>query len=339
MFSNWLHPKHSVQVSPSIIIFTVAFLLFVYFLYYIQSILLLLFMAFILMVALHPLVKKLETRFKLPRALSAAVTYLIFIVLLVVFLGIVLPPLAREMYGLVSKIDIPVLQEEIRNLSFTITEIGNLADRIGSSVGVVFQAINVTFSSIFTGFTLLVLSFYLMLERKGLHKKIQWFTRTEAHSKQAENFLDSIEHQLGGWVRGELILMLVVGVLNYIGLLLLSVPYALPLAIIAGLLEILPNLGPIISTLLAAVIALTFGGPLLALAVVIMGIVIQQLENSILVPKVMSENANVNPLTSILSILIGLQIGGIMGAFVAIPAYIVLRSVYATFFQKRLLSS
>jgi predicted PurR-regulated permease PerM len=296
-------------------------------------------MAFILMVALHPLVKKIEQRLKLSRAFSAAITYLLFIVFLIVFLAILLPPLAREMYGLIGKIDVPFLQEEIRNLSFTITEISNLADRIGSSVGVVFQAINVTFSGIFTGFTLLVLSFYLMLERNNLHKKIQWITRNESHNKQAATFLDSIEHQLGGWVRGQLILMLVIGVVNYAGLLLLSVPYALPLAIIAGLLEIMPNLGPIISTLLASLIALTAGGPLLALAVVVLGIVIQQVENSFLVPKVMSENANVNPLTSILSILIGLQIGGIIGAFVAIPAYIVLRSVYATFFQKRLLNS
>ncbi len=333
MFNPFAKTKETVSISPSIVVFTVFFLLVLGLLFYIRSILVLIFMAFILMVALHPLVKKFETRFKLSRGLSAGLAYFLFIIFLVLFLGILLPPLAKEMYGLISKINIPVLQDEIKNFNFTIAEISNLADRIGSSVGVVFQAINVTFSSIFTAFTLLVLSFYLMLERKKLHEKVYWFSKNQLHIDKASAFIDSIELQLGGWVRGELILMFVIGLLNYIGLLVLGVPYALPLALIAGFLEILPNLGPILSTALATAIAFTVGGPVLAVGVVIMGIIIQQAENSFLVPKVMSENANVNPLTAIVSILIGLQLGGITGAFLAIPTYIVARSVYSAFFR------
>lgn len=335
MFDSLFKPKHTVTISPSIVVFTVFFIIALAILFYIRSILILFFMAFILMVALHPLVKKLETRLKLPRAVSAGLAYTLFIVFLTLFLAVLVPPLAREMYGLIGKINLPVFQEEFRNFKFTLTELSSLADRIGSSVGVVFQAINITFSGIFTGFTLLVVSFYLMLERSVLHQKLRWFTKNQLHIDRADAFLNSIELQLGGWVRGELILMLAVGALNYLGLLLLGVPYALPLAIIAGFLEILPNLGPIISTAVAALIALTVGGPLLVLAVVVMGIVIQQLENSLLVPRIMSANANVNPLTSILSILVGLQLGGIVGAFLAIPTYIVLRATYATFFRHR----
>jgi predicted PurR-regulated permease PerM len=335
MFNPFSKTKETITISPSIVVFTVFFLLGLWLLFYIRSILLLLFMAFILMVALHPLVKKFETHLKLSRGLSAGLAYFIFITFLVLFLALLIPPLAKEMYGLIGKINIPVLQEQIKSFNFTVAEISNIADRVGSSVGVLFQAINVTFSSIFTAFTLFVLSFYLMVERRTLHQKIYWFSKAKNHIAQADAFLNSIELQLGGWVRGELILMFAVGTLNYVGLLLLGVPYALPLALVAGFLEILPNLGPILSTVLASLIALTVGGPFLALGVAVMGIVIQQVENSFLVPKVMSVNANVNSLTSILSILIGLQLGGIAGGFLAIPAYIVMRSVYSTFFQHR----
>ena len=127
--------------------------------------------------------------------------------------------------------------------------------------------------------------------------------------------------------------MLSIAVLTYIGLTIIGVPYALPLAILAGLLEILPNIGPTIAAIPAIAIGYITGGPVIAGVVLLLSIVVQQLENSVLVPKIMRENANVNPLISIVAILTGFQLAGVMGALLAIPSYITIRAVYSVFFR------
>ncbi len=331
LFSN----RRTVSIDPTSIFLTLFILLTLYFLYYIKGILLMVLMAFIIMVGLHPLSHLLYKRFKLPKVFSIIMTYVIFLTVVGTFLAFILPPLASELYQLLRIIELPVLNEQIRNFNFTLQEISAIADKVGSSVNFVYQIINTTFSSIFTLFTLLVISFYMMLERDDLYKKVYWFSRDPAHLKTAKEFIDSVERQLGGWVRGQLILMFVVGAMTYVGLTLLSIPHALPLAILAGLLEIIPNIGPTISAIPAIFIAYLTFGPLMAAVTLLLYIVTQQLENNFLVPKVLGANANVNPLTAILAIIIGLKVAGVVGALLSIPIYIVIRTVYSTFFYPK----
>lgn len=269
----------------------------------------------------------------MPRMASIVVTYLIFVGIMVLFFAILIPPLVTQLTGLIKFINVPVIQEEFGNLNFSLNDIGDLTARIGSSISTFFTIITSTFAGIFTTFTLFIMSFFLLQDRENLHKKVRWFTKSDATIEKARVFIDDLEVQLGGWVRGELILMLVIGSLTYVGLLALSVPYALPLAILAGALEILPNIGPTIAAVPAIAIAyIATGNPVIAVAVLILNIVIQQLENNVIVPKVMSDNANVSPLVSIVSILIGVKLGGVIGALLAVPLYIVIRSIYTTFF-------
>lgn len=332
--ANFFNTKHTqIAIAPITIIQTIALLLAVYFFYLILDILTLVFLAFILMVALSPISRQLQRRAKMPRMASIVVTYLIFVGLMVLFFGILIPPLVTQLSSLVKFINLPVLQEEVGNFQFTVDDISNLTARVGSSLSTFFTIVTSTFAGIFTTFTLFIMSFFLLQDRENLHRRVRWFTKSEDTIERARLFIDDLEVQLGGWVRGELILMLVIGSLTYVGLLALSVPYALPLAILAGALEILPNIGPTIAAIPAIAIAyIATGNPVIAGAVLVLNIVIQQLENNLIVPKVMSDNANVSPLVSIVSILIGVKLGGVIGALLAVPLYIVIRSVYMTFF-------
>lgn len=327
LFSN----RRTIAIDPINVLEILFILLILYFLFYIKSIVLLVLMAFIVMVGLHPLVHFFRDRLRIPKLSSIILAYLIFLLMLAVFLAFVVPPLAKELYQLLRAIELPVLDDEIRNFNFTLQEISNLAGQVGSSVGFLIQMVNTAFSSIFTLFTLFVISFYLMLERDDLYKKVSWFSKKPAHLRMAREFIDSIETQLGGWVRGQLILMLAVGSIIYAGLTLLSIPHAMPLAILAGLLEIVPNIGPTVSSIPAIFLAYVTLGPLMAGITALLYILTQQLENNFLVPKVMSANANVNPLTAILVIIIGLKVAGVIGALLSIPVYIILRTVYSTF--------
>ncbi len=321
--------KHAVTISPSIVVFTFVFLFSVYFLFQIGSILTALFLSFIIMTALRPAVDKLHRKLKVPRPLSILVVYLMMILTLGLMIAIVLPPLLSEAYNFLKSVQLPFLQQEISKLSLTVQEVSQLLGQVGDGAGLVFSLISSTFNGVFAFFTLMVMSFYIMMDRHNLHKKINWFTREKKHLDMAEKFLNSLESQLGGWIRGQAILMLLIGVLTYAGLGILGVPFALPLAIIAGMLEILPNLGPTIAAVPAVILASIHGGPVLGVVVTIFYLLVQQLENNVIVPKIMKENADVNPLVAIVTILIGFKLGGVVGALLAIPCYIVLRSVYA----------
>jgi predicted PurR-regulated permease PerM len=320
--------KQSVSISPSIIVFTFLFVLTVFFLYQIQGIITALFLSFIIMTALRPAVDKLNLKYKVPRPISILLVYLVVLITLGLMVAVVLPPLLSEAYRFLKSFDLPFLQQEIKSLSLTVQEISTLLNQVGDGAGIIMSLITSTFSGVFAFFTLMVMSFYIMLDRPNLHKKISWFTTNKDHLKTAEDFLNSVELQLGGWIRGQLILMLSIGIMTFVGLSLLRVPFALPLAIIAGLLEILPNLGPTVAAIPAVILAFVSGGPVMGVIVIVFYILIQQFENNLLVPKIMQANADVNPLIAIVTVLTGLRLGGVVGALLSIPTYIVLRSVY-----------
>lgn len=336
LFSN----KRTVSVAPSSIIFTVGFLLSLYFLFQVRSTLILVFLAFIISVALSPMSRFFEHKLRLGRIPGVMLAYVVSFILLTLFVALVVPPLANEMYQLLKRIDLPVplLEDQVRNFNFSFQEINELVPRLNQSVSVLMQMINTAFNSVFTFFTLVVLSFYLMLEKDRLHLRMYWFTKDKEAISKAQAFITSVEKQLGGWVRGQLLLMLVVGVLTYVGLLALGIPYAMPLALLAGLLEIVPNVGPTVAAIPAVFIGFTTGGPIIGGLTLLLAIAVQQLENNVLVPKIMSANANVNPLAALILILIGLKIAGVIGALLAIPVYIVLRATYSVFFQDKLAS-
>ncbi len=327
--------KVAVRISPSILFYALAVMGGLYFTYMVRGILVQVFLALIIMVGLNPAVNVLHKRLRLPRALSAFVVYIIMLVSLIGTFALIMPPLVRELYQLLKivNIPIPVLQDQINNLNFTVSELSDLAQRVGTSFNFILSVVTATFSSVFTFFTVLVISFYLLLDRPRLYKKLSWFTHKEEHLALAREFIDELETQLGGWVRGQLVLMILIGLVTYAGLLAIRVPYALPLAILAGMLEVLPNLGPTLASVPAIALAFFTLGPVGGAITLAFYVVVQQLENNLIVPKIMKDNADVNPLIAILVILVGLKLYGVMGALLAVPTYILIRLVYSLYYR------
>ena len=123
---------------------------------------------------------------------------------------------------------------------------------------------------------------------------------------------------LGGWVRGQLLLMLFIGVLAGVGYTLMGLKYTIVLAILAGLLEIVPLVGPWLGAIPAILVALT-QDVRMALLVGVYILVIQLIEGNVLVPRVMGRTVGISPLIVIVGILVGTALGGIPGALVAVP--------------------
>jgi len=171
----------------------------------------------------------------------------------------------------------------------------------------------------------LVINFYLLMERKNLEKHLHFLFATGGE-KKAEELILALEEKLGGWVRGELFLMFAVGLMSYSGLRLLDVDYALPLALIAGVLELIPNIGPTLAMVPAAIVGFA-SSSIIGLAVVALYFLIQQLENNFIVPLVMRRALGLHPLITLLALMIGLKIGGVGGTLLAIPVVLFIKVI------------
>jgi predicted PurR-regulated permease PerM len=310
-----------IEISHKTVIFTVVFLLFLGFIYFIRDILLQFFVAVLIMTILNPLVAKLS-KMKVPRALSVIVVYVLVLGIFGLTLAWIIPPLidqttsfANNLPQYLTNLGISrYMNDQITNQLFS--QLGSLPTqlvRLGSGL----------VSNILSIFVVLIFVFYLLLAREKLDDQLG-FLFDEERKKTIGRVIDKLEMKLGGWARGQLILMLIIGVVTYVGLLILGIPFALPLAILAGLLEIIPIIGPIISATPAVVIALTIS-PIMALATAAMIFLIHQLESYILLPKVMEKSAGVNPIIVLLALAIGFRMAGIVGATLSVPVVLTIQ--------------
>jgi predicted PurR-regulated permease PerM len=305
-----------IEISPKTILFALAVIASAWFLFEIREILYLLFIAFLLMTALQPLVTFLE-RFRFPRFIAILVIYAVVfgvfgfsVVSSIPLLVAQSTRLTEALPGLVAKV-LPYWNVDISTVGQQLAPIGE-------------NIINVTvsiFSNIITTVAVLVFTFYFLLER---HKTRAILTDMfgESIATQSVDILRSIESRLGEWVRGELLLMLTIGIFVYIGLIILRVDYALPIAILAGALEIVPNIGPIISAVPAVIIGLATS-PFLALSVIALYIITHQAENNIVVPLIMKKSIGLSPLVTILALLVGGKLAGLVGAALGVPVLLV----------------
>jgi len=179
--------------------------------------------------------------------------------------------------------------------------------------------------NIISGFVIFFLTFYLLLEKKNFPKYSLSIFGETGKQKFLE-IIDALESRLGHWVNAEFFLMTIIGICSYVAYLLLGLKYAVPLAIFAGILEAVPTLGPILATIVAAIVGFTIS-PLTGVLTIAAGTVIQQLENNIIVPKIMKQTVGLNPLITILLIATGAQLAGITGALLAVPLYLIIETI------------
>ena len=295
-----------------------------------SGILIIVFISYIIMAALTPfsdfLIKK-----RFPRIVSVLIPYLLTIAILVLLIFPLIPFFASQIQLLFSNFPKYINQiAKTFNLNIDASNINNVFQSDINAIGK--NALSVTgkiFSGVFSILTVLVISFYLMLER-GILKKQFTTLWPKKYQENALKTIAQIENKIGWWLRGQLILSFTIGFCTWIGLTLLGLPFALPLALLAGILEIVPTIGPIISAVPAIIVALTIS-PGVAISVVVFYILLQMLENNILVPKIMEKAVGLNPIVIIIGVLIGSKFLGILGALLAAPFIAMLLIILKSF--------
>lgn len=308
-----------IDISYRTVIFISVFLGLLWLVFKIIDIILLFFVAFIFMSALSPLVDKL-IKIKFPRVVAVLLVFITVIALIVGLFAIGLTPLITQTSDLTQKlIDVSdtLLQAHIIDQSLIKEQLSGFSGNL----------VNVTvdiFKNFIALVSVMVITIYMMLDRQKIEEYGTSFFGSR--QEQAQSLLRRIEDKLGAWLRGQIILSFVIGICVYIGLTIFRVEYALPLAILAGLLEVVPVIGPIISAIPAILIALTVS-PIFAALIAGFYIIVQQLEGHFIVPQVMKRAVGLNPLLVILAVSVGSRILGIGGALLAVPIAVVIQLI------------
>ncbi len=316
-----------IDLSTGSLLRALAILLALWLLFVMRDLLAILFIAVVLAATLSPIVDHFQ-RHRLPRTLIIILLYFVIIILLGAFVYFVLPPVIIQFRQLISQLPayftaVTDFLEQLRKA--TGSSLPN-QPALGSFLSGIFGNLFATTLSFFGGAaafaTILILTLYLLLEENGIKKFFLSVVPIKQKARIAR-IANRIGLKLGGWLRGQLILALAVGLITYVGLRLMGIPYALTLALIAGVFEIIPVLGPILAAIPAIIVAFTVS-PMMALLVTLFYIAVQELENKLLVPKVMQYSVGLNPVTIIIILLIGAKLMGIIGMLLAIPVALVI---------------
>lgn len=315
-----------IKIDPWSIAKILLILIGLVFLYLIRDIILIVFGALILSFVFAPIIDGLERK-KVSRFLSTTMVYLIFLFILVVIIIPLISAIQHEFGSLIKKI--PIYYEQFHQyfgssgqgspgiLQKLLANWYNTINIAGITSQGVFAILGTFFGWIFVIGTILVIAFYLTVQKEALRQTIKSLT-PEKYRENVVRLADLIQKDIGAWARGLLILCLLVGLMNYIGLTILGVNFALVLAVLAGILEVVPWLGPWLAGIPAVFVALT-QSPVKALMVVILYVAVQQIENNLIVPQVMKRAIGLNPLLVILVILIGAKLAGPVGIILAVP--------------------
>ena len=321
---------YKIEISAKTIVFTVLFLIFLNLLWLVRELIFSFFIAFIVMSALNPWVSFLERK-KIPRALTTLLSFIIIFGLIGYLFFWLIPPVAKETTLLFKNLP-KIIEGYIPNAS-SILENEFFSKSLPNITNNAFKFLRNVLSNLIFTLSTIFFSFYFLVEENILRKfLVRFFNKEEAY--KGLNALDQTEKRLRSWFWGQLVLMLIIGIVTFIGLSLLNVKFTLALSLIAGLLEIVPILGPVIATIPAFIIAFSdsaFSG----LAVIALFFVIQQAENQIIVPYVMKKAVGLNPIITLAALIIGGRIGGFLGILLAIPVTLFIETIFVEYIKSK----
>ena len=223
-----------------------------------------------------------------------------------------LPGLVRQLEAQVK--NVPVLQ----NLTQQTPSLSTLINRATTLVTSLSDTLVTTASALANVFLVVVAGVFLAANPKLYRHDLIRLVPVAAR-KRARKLIGKLSTTLRVWLLGELLAMLLVAVCTTLGLWLIGVPYALVLGIIAGLLDFIPYLGPVLSTVPSALIALTSGGVGLMIWAVVVHIVVQQLEGNLFQPVIQQEAVSIPPVLLLLALVAFGQLFGLLGLIVATP--------------------
>ncbi len=305
----------------------------IYLLYLVRSVVLLVLLSVLTSAALVPAIAKLQ-RLKLSRTAAVIIIYMFLFSAVVTLIAVLLPiffsetkEFLRHWPDYANRLDsfLGGLAAYLASIGIDFSKdqfIQNIENIISSGLTNIFS----TTIGLFQGFIHVIgfffLALYLSLEEQGIEKFFLLLTPKQYHT-QALSIASRMQGKVSQWLFGQMILMLIAFVMYYIGLSLLGIPYALAIAFFGGLMEVLPYIGPVLAAVPAIIIGLLVS-PVLGFSALVFYVIAHQVEAHIVAPQVMKHSAGLNPVVLIFAILIGLELGGVLGIILSVPTAMVL---------------
>jgi predicted PurR-regulated permease PerM len=297
----------------------------------VRSILLLLGVGILFGAIIEPLVNRLR-RIGLSRGQGLLLLYVAFFAILGGALYYILPLLAKQVTAFddaIPAIFANLREQALESGSSLIRQSGfraliqlesawnNVRNSPNFDPNQAFSIVNSVFAFSLTAISMLIVTFYWTVEKLSVKRWVLGLFPF-SHRARAHSVWDEIEYKLGGWARGQLLLMLVIGTIFGAVFWAIDLRFWLALGILSGITEAIPYIGPIFAGAVAALVALT-ESPEKAIMVIVIAFVVQQLEGAFLVPRIMKNSVGLTPLTVILAVLVGNALGGPIGSIIAIP--------------------
>ena len=324
-------PWLSVRAIARVVVTVVVVVLALYLIYLLRRPLTWIFIAGFLAIALSGPVNLLQRRMR--RGFAVALTYIALILVPVLILAALLPPiitqgnkLANSLPGYVDDLSRTVQKnDQLRKIEqdYDITgklqeQASKLPAKLGDAAGVLSDIGVGIVNSVFAGITILVLSVFLINSGRGAldayaerypPERAEWMKR----------LFDRIAATVGNYVAGALVQATIAGVTAWIVLMILGVPYALPLAVVVFLLDLVPLVGATLGAIIVGIVTLFTHFPTVTIIWIVFSVVYQQVENTVIQPRIQARAVAVHPFVVLVSVLFGSTLFGVLGALLAIP--------------------
>lgn len=321
----------SITITPGTVVMILAICAAAYALWLLRDIALLVLTAIVLASAIEPGVG-FFTRRKLHRIVAVSIVYATVFAAIFAVAYFFLPPVIQEAQGFI--INAPAYLEAL-GLSQTLPGLAGPAlegagqrsivdtllayqSAFTDASGSVIRTLSVVFGGVFSLLLVIVLSFYFAVQSTGVEDFIRLLT-PPSKEQYAVGLWGRAQRKIGLWMQGQLLLSLISGTITYIGLFFLGVPYALLLAVLAAVLNLIPVFGSLIAGAFATMVAFAYGGLTLAAGTAILFIVINQFEGNVLYPWVVNKVVGIPPLLVIIALLVGGSLAGFLGVVLSIP--------------------
>ncbi|MDQ0254279.1 putative PurR-regulated permease PerM [Evansella vedderi] len=288
---------------------------------------------------LHPIVERLEKN-NVPRPLSILLIYSAFIVMFVWIIFKGTPYIIQEGQDLLEQL--PKMAETYRNFANTVHEQTEVLpstfqeradgwlESVEAFIAESILQVGVFLRELVDWMLLLIvipfIVFYL-LKDINLVKKVCWYLTPERFRSEGLNLIKEVDHSLGNYIRGQLLVCAVVGLLAYIGFLIINMPYALLLAVFIGLTNIIPYFGPIIGVIPVIFIALTESLHLVILGLIV-NFIVQIIEGNLLAPIIVGKTLHMHPVLIIFALIVGGEMAGVIGLIISVPILTILRVIF-----------
>lgn len=340
----------TMHISPRSVVTTVLILLAFAIAFILRDLILVVLAAVVIAAAVEPAVRWFS-RNGVPRLPAVLIIYIILGALVAAAAVFLLQPLVKQALGFLNN-----LPQYLQGIQAWSPGQSGLLGEAGKATGLseqlsvkeiiqefrssltslssnVFSTILTVFGGLFSFILIVVLSFYLSVQQNGISNFLRMIT-PKRHESYVLDLWSRSQEKIGRWMQGQLILVVIIGVITYLGLLLIGVQHALLLAFLAGIAELIPLFGPIIAAIPAIIIAFTTGDVTLALVVTAFYVIVQQFENHLIYPLVVKKVVGLSPIIIILALVAGGQLAGFLGVLLSVPVAAILMEFLNDFEKK-----